>query len=64
MKTILVTGGAGFLGRNLCEKLLQDENNFVFCFDNFVTGSKNNVKEFLSNHNFTFIEHDITMPFP
>ena len=63
MKTIIVTGGAGFLGRNLCEKLLQDENNFVFCFDNFVTGSKNNIKEFLSNPNFTFIEHDITMPF-
>jgi len=64
MKTILITGGAGFLGRNLCEKLLQDENNVVFCFDNFVTGSKNNIKEFLSNPNFTFIEHDITMPFP
>jgi len=64
MKTILVTGGAGFLGRNLCEKLLQDESNVVFCFDNFVTGSRNNIKDFMSNPNFTFIEHDITMPFP
>ena len=46
MKTILVTGGAGFLGRNLCEKLLQDENNSVVCLDNFVTGSKKKYKGF------------------
>jgi UDP-glucuronate decarboxylase len=43
MKTILVTGGAGFLGRHLCAKLLSDENNNVICLDNLVTGIKKNI---------------------
>ncbi len=64
MKTILVTGGAGFLGRNLCEKLLQDENNKVVCLDNLITGSRNNIKDFMFNPNFIFVEHDITKQFP
>ena len=64
MKTILVTGGAGFLGRNLCKKLLEDQNNFVICLDNLVTGSLNNIEEFLENENFEFIRHDVTVPFP
>ena len=64
MKTILVTGGAGFLGRNLCKKLLEDQNNFVICLDNLVTGSLNNIEEFLENENFEFIRHDVTVAFP
>ena len=64
MKTILVTGGAGFLGRNLCEKLLEDKNNQVVCLDNLVTGSKANIKHFVLNPNFKFVEYDVTKPFP
>ena len=48
-KVIIVTGGAGFLGRNLCNKLLQDENNRVICIDNLVTGSTKNITEFTEN---------------
>ena len=59
---ILVTGGAGFLGRNLCNKLLQDENNRVICIDNLVTGRTKNITEFTENFRFRFIEHDITDP--
>ena len=59
-KNILVTGGAGFIGSHLCEKLL--EKNKVICIDNLVTGKKENVKLLLKNHNFTFIEHDVTNP--
>ena len=44
-KVIIVTGGAGFLGRNLCNKLLQDENNRVICIDNLVTGRTKNITE-------------------
>jgi UDP-glucuronate decarboxylase len=62
MKRILVTGGAGFIGSHLCEKLL-DEGNFVICLDNFFTGSKNNVKELLDNKNFELIEHDVINPY-
>lgn len=62
MKNILVTGGAGFLGRNLCEKLLQDSNNKIICIDNLVTGSEKNIEEFMANPNFEFIFHDITSP--
>ena len=57
-KTILVTGGAGFIGSNLCEALLE-KNNSVVCLDNFATGKKENIIEFLENTNFTFIEGDI-----
>ena len=61
-KVIIVTGGAGFLGRNLCSKLLQDENNRVICIDNLVTGRTRNITEFTENFRFRFIEQDITDP--
>ena len=58
-KIIVVTGGAGFLGRNLCNKLLENPTNHVVCVDNLITGSFNNIQEFLNNDNFTFINEDI-----
>ncbi len=61
-KKILVTGGAGFLGSHLCEKLLNDGHE-VFCLDNFFTGQKQNVVHLLQNPFFELIRHDITMPF-
>lgn len=62
---ILVTGGAGFIGSHLCERLLSAEGgqeNRVICIDNFITGSKKNIKELLRNPNFKLIEHDISTP--
>jgi UDP-N-acetylglucosamine 4-epimerase len=56
--TVLVTGGAGFIGSNLCEVLLQ-QNNKVLCFDNLSTGKYENIKPFLANRNFIFVEGDI-----
>jgi len=61
MKTILVTGGAGFLGSNLIKKLLRD-NNKVICLDSLLTGRETNIKSFFSNPNFEFIKHDIINP--
>lgn len=61
MKKILVTGGAGFLGSHLCERLLA-EGNEVICLDNYFTGSKRNVLHLLSNPFFELIRHDITEP--
>ena len=61
-KKILVTGGAGFLGSHLCERLLR-EGNEVVCLDNFFTGQKQNVVHLLSNPYFELIRHDVTMPF-
>ena len=61
-KKILVTGGAGFLGSHLCERLL-DEGNEVICVDNFFTGQKQNVVHLLDNPYFEMVRHDITMPF-
>lgn len=58
IKRILVTGGAGFLGSNLCEKLLY-KGNEVICMDNFYTGRKENISELLKNKNFKVIEHDV-----
>jgi UDP-glucuronate decarboxylase len=60
-KRILVTGGAGFLGSHLCERLLQDGAN-VICVDNFFTGSRLNVEHLLPNSNFELIRHDVTFP--
>ncbi|MGB3947983.1 MAG: SDR family NAD(P)-dependent oxidoreductase, partial [Bacteroidia bacterium] len=57
-KIVLVTGGAGFIGTNSCEALLNN-NNKVVCFDNFATGSRKNIEAFLSNANFNLIEGDI-----
>lgn len=59
---IVVTGGAGFLGRHLCKRLLQDERNQVICIDNLVTGRIKNIDEFSGNDKFRFIEQDITDP--
>ncbi|MBP1753417.1 MAG: NAD-dependent epimerase/dehydratase [Geobacteraceae bacterium] len=58
---ILVTGGAGFIGSHLCERLLNDGHD-VLCLDNFFTGSKKNIAPFLCNPNFELIRHDITHP--
>lgn len=56
--TILVTGGAGFIGSNLCERLLE-QNNYVVCLDNFSTGHKENIEPFIQNAKFQLIEGDI-----
>jgi UDP-glucuronate decarboxylase len=61
MKRILVTGGAGFIGSHLCEKLLSLGNE-VICLDNYFTGSKMNIIHLLGNRYFEVIRHDITMP--
>ena len=61
MKRILITGGAGFLGSHLCERLLA-EGQDVLCLDNFYTGSKDNIRHLLGNHHFECIRHDITNP--
>jgi Nucleoside-diphosphate-sugar epimerases len=61
IKKILVTGGAGFLGSHLCEKLLS-QGHEVICVDNYFTGSKNNVKHLMGNAKFELIRHDITFP--
>jgi UDP-glucuronate decarboxylase len=61
-KRILVTGGAGFLGSHLCERLL-NEGNEVICVDNFFTGSKQNVVHLLNNPYFELVRHDITSPY-
>ena len=58
-KKVLVTGGAGFIGSNIIEYLL-NKNNKVTCLDNFITGKKENVENFLGNPNFKMIEGDIT----
>jgi UDP-glucuronate decarboxylase len=58
---VLVTGGAGFLGSHLCEKLI-DSGHEVLCVDNLFTGSKENVKHLLGNPNFEFMRHDVTFP--
>jgi len=62
MKKILVTGGAGFIGSHLCERLLNDGNE-VICLDNYFTGSKENVIHLLDNPYFELVRHDVTMPF-
>jgi UDP-glucuronate decarboxylase len=61
-KKVLVTGGAGFLGSHLCERLLKDGNEVV-CLDNYFTGQKQNIISLLNNPYFELIRHDVTMPF-
>ncbi len=58
---ILVTGGAGFIGSHLCERLL-NEGNEVICLDNFFTGRRENIVHLLDNHHFELIRHDVTEP--
>ena len=62
MKRILITGGAGFIGSHLCERLLK-EGNDVICLDNYFTGSKDNVRHLLDNHNFELVRHDLIEPY-
>ena len=61
MKRILITGGAGFIGSHLCDRLL-NEGNEVVCLDNFFTGSKQNIHHLLGNKYFELIRHDIIKP--
>lgn len=61
MKRILVTGGAGFLGSHLCNRLI-DQGEDVICMDNLFTGRKDNIRHLLGHPNFEFIRHDITEP--
>jgi UDP-glucuronate decarboxylase len=58
---ILVTGGAGFIGSHLCERLL-DQGHEVLCLDNFFTGRKENIEHLLDNHRFEVVRHDVTEP--
>lgn len=61
MKKVLVTGGAGFLGSHLCERLVERGDD-VLCVDNFFTGSKRNVDHLIDRHNFEIMRHDVTFP--
>ena len=63
MSKILVSGGAGFIGSHLIKKLL-DQNHFVYCLDNLSTGNLSNIKDFMNNENFEFINHDIINTIP
>jgi UDP-glucuronate decarboxylase len=58
-----VTGGAGFIGSHLIDRLMKDENNLVICVDNCFSGNKSNVQKWFSNPRFEFIRHDVTEPF-
>lgn len=60
-KQVIITGGAGFIGSHLCERLL-NAGNEVLCVDNFFTGSRQNVAHLLENKNFEILRHDITFP--
>lgn len=60
-RRVLVTGGAGFLGSHLCERLLREGHN-VICLDNFFTGQRKNVEHLLADHRFELLRHDVTEP--
>ena len=62
MKRILITGGAGFIGSHLCEKLLE-EGNDVICLDNFFTGSKDNIRHLIGNNRFELVSHDVIIEY-
>lgn len=62
MKRILITGGAGFIGSHLCDRLIKDGHS-VICLDNLFTGSRKNIEHLFSNPNFSFIERDVQQPF-
>ncbi len=59
---ILVTGGAGFIGSHLIDRLMKDQTNEVICLDNFYTGTKRNISHWMGHPNFELIRHDITEP--
>lgn len=63
MSNVLITGGAGFIGSHLCERYLKDGHS-VIAIDNFCTGTRENIKMFLSTPKFRFIEHDVSLPLP
>lgn len=60
-KRVLITGGAGFLGSHLCERMLKDGND-VICVDNFYSGTKDNISHLIGNPNFELIRHDVCLP--
>lgn len=62
MKRILVTGGAGFIGSHLCDRLI-NEGNDVICLDNYFTGSKENILHLIHNPHFELVRHDVTFPY-
>lgn len=62
MKRILVTGGAGFIGSHLCERLLS-EGHDVICMDNYFSSTKDNVRHLLNNNHFELVRHDVTVPY-
>ena len=62
MNRIVVTGGAGFIGANLCRKLLENEDNYVICMDNLYTGCESNIEELKDHKRFEFIKHNIIEP--
>lgn len=62
MKRILVTGGAGFIGSHLCERLLS-EGNDVICLDNYFTGSKDNIRHLIGNNHFELVRQDVIFPY-
>lgn len=62
MKRILVTGGAGFIGSHLCERLLR-EGNDVICLDNYFTGNKNNIRHLIEDTHFELVRHDVINPY-
>lgn len=62
MSRIIITGGAGFIGSHLCEKLV-NQGNDVICLDNFFTGSKDNIRHLIGNNRFELVRHDVTKEF-
>ncbi|MDE6482702.1 MAG: SDR family oxidoreductase [Rikenellaceae bacterium] len=62
MARVLVTGGAGFLGSHLCDRLIS-EGNDVICLDNFFTGNKDNIRHLINDNHFELVRHDVTFPY-
>ena len=60
-RSVVVTGGAGFLGSYLCERLVESGND-VLCVDNFFTGNKDNISHLIGRTNFEVMRHDVTFP--